>query len=541
MRHALAFLVLTAAAVAGVWTWLGSPALLMPSQLGRGEKLYCVSYTPFRGSQTPLDPSTMIPAAQIEDDLTRLSAVTDCIRTYSVDFGLDQIAGIAAKHGLKVMQGLWLSSSLEKSHYQIETAVALANKYPGTIRSVVVGNEVLLRGDMTATDLANTIRAIKARVHVPVTYADVWEFWLRNRDVANAVDFITIHILPYWEDFPIRAGVALSHIESIRRQVVAAFSGKEVLIGEVGWPSAGRMREGALPSPVNQTRVVQDVLALSKREKFNVNIIEAFDQPWKRALEGTVGGHWGLFDAATRAPKFAGAQAVSNHPLWIWQGVGGIIFTVIIFAVATSVRTKDTPPSLWLAVSMNALVGGILIGWTVENVPIESLGLGGWSRSLSLAAVAIAAPIVLSVATICGTPVPAFFRILGPKNERMQNPVATSAGVILIATMLLAFVVALGLVFDPRYRDFPFAPLTAAIVPFVVHGFVVAQPKGTRPTAEIAGAVVLALSVITFCSMKASPIGSRSGMCGRWRHLLSVWLGCATCQAENQKSGGKGR
>ncbi|MGA7405151.1 MAG: beta-(1-6) glucans synthase [Pseudolabrys sp.] len=496
MRHALAFLVLTAAAVAGVWTWLGSPALLMPSQLGRGEKLYCVSYTPFRGSQTPLDPSTMIPAAQIEDDLTRLSAVTDCIRTYSVDFGLDQIAGIAAKHGLKVMQGLWLSSSLEKSHYQIETAVALANKYPGTIRSVVVGNEVLLRGDMTATDLANTIRAIKARVHVPVTYADVWEFWLRNRDVANAVDFITIHILPYWEDMPIRAGVALPHIESIRRQVVAAFSGKEVLIGEVGWPSAGRMREGALPSPVNQTRVVQDVLALSKREKFNVNIIEAFDQPWKRALEGTVGGHWGLFDAATRAPKFAGAQAVSNHPLWIWQGVGGIIFTVIIFAVATSVRTKDTPPSLWLAVSMNALVGGILIGWTVENVPIESLGLGGWSRSLSLAAVAIAAPIVLSVATICGTPVPAFFRILGPKNERMQNPVATSAGVILIATMLLAFVVALALVFDPRYRDFPFAPLTAAVVPFVVHRFVVAQPKGTRPTAEIAGAVVLALSVI---------------------------------------------
>ena len=81
-------------------------------------------------------------------------------------------------------------------------------------------------------------------------------------------------------------------------------------------------------------------MPLSKREKFNVNIIEAFDQPWKRALEGTVGGHWGLFDAATRAPKFAGAQAVSNHPLWIWQGVGGIIFTVIIFAVATSVQDK---------------------------------------------------------------------------------------------------------------------------------------------------------------------------------------------------------
>ena len=101
------------------------------------------------------------------------------------------------------MQGLWLSSSLPKNSYQVETAVALANKYPGTIRSMVVGNEVLLRGEMTATDLAKTIRAVKARVKVPVTYADVWEFWLRNSEMANVVDFITIHILPYWEDFPI--------------------------------------------------------------------------------------------------------------------------------------------------------------------------------------------------------------------------------------------------------------------------------------------------------------------------------------------------
>ena len=353
-----------------------------------------------------------------------------------------------------------------------------------------------MRGDMTATDLANTIRAVKARVHVPVTYADVWEFWLRNTDVANAVDFITIHILPYWEDFPIPARDAVAHVEAIRRQVVNAFPGKEVLIGEVGWPSAGRMREGALPSRANQARVIQEVLALSKRENFNVNIIEAFDQPWKRALEGTVGGHWGLFDAATRAPKFTGAQAVSNHPLWLWQGGGGILFALIVFGAALTVRTKDTPVSFWVAVSANAFVGGALIGWTIENVPVESLGVGGWSRSLALTAVAIGAPVLLSVAIMCSTPMPAFFRIFGPKEYRMQNPLAQSVGVILAITMLLAFVIALGLVFDPRYRDFPFAPLTAAIVPFLVHGVMVARSKGIRPTAETAGAGALALSVL---------------------------------------------
>jgi exo-beta-1,3-glucanase (GH17 family) len=494
MRHAFACFLLTAMAISGAWAWLGGAVPIPRTQSGP-EKLYCVSYTPFRGSQTPLDPSTMISAAQIEDDLARLAEITECVRTYSVDFGLDQIAGIAAKHGLKVMQGLWLSSSLPKNAYQIETAIALANKYPGTIRSLVVGNEVLLRGEMTATDLATTIRAIKARVKVPVTYADVWEFWLRNTEIANVVDFITIHILPYWEDFPVSARDAVAHVDVIRQQVVNAFPKKEVLIGEVGWPSAGRMREGALPSPVNQARVILDVLALSKRDHFNVNVIEAFDQPWKRALEGTVGGHWGLLKAATRAPKFSGALAVSNHPLWLWQGAGGIIFAAIVFGAAIFVRTKDTPLSIWLAVSVNAFAGGVLLGWTLENIPIESLGFGGWTRSVALAAVAVAVPPAMSFAIMRDMAAPSFADVLGPKGERTRDPFACAIGASTIAVFLLAFVVALGLVFDPRYRDFPFAPLTAAVVPFLMHKLSVARLKGPRSVAETAGAAVIALSV----------------------------------------------
>ena len=496
MRHALTCFAFVAVAIAGVWVWLGSPVLMPYPQVGRAEKLYCVSYTPFRGLQTPLDPATTIPAAQVDDDLARLSEITDCVRTYSVDFGLDQIAGIAAKYGLKVMQGLWLSSHPAKNNYQIETAIALANKYPGTIRAVVVGNEVLLRGDMTATDLGRTIRAVKARVRVPVTYADVWEFWLRNSDIANAVDLVTIHILPYWEDFPVSARRAGAHVDAIRRQVVDAFPGKEVLIGEFGWPSAGRMREGALPSPVNQARVVQDVLELSKRQNFNVNVIEAFDQPWKRALEGTVGGHWGLLDGYSRAPKFSWALPVSNHPSWIWQGVGGILFAVIVFGAAIYMRDEDARTLQWVGVGANALIGGALIGWTVENIPIESLGIAGWARSLMFAAVASLAPVVLSVAIVRKSLVPSFAQLLGPKERRVSEPLGRAAGAIMLAVVLLAFLVALGLVFDPRYRDFPFAPLTAAILPFVVHGFLVGRAKGTRGIAEMSAACVLALSVV---------------------------------------------
>jgi exo-beta-1,3-glucanase (GH17 family) len=518
MRNALSCLALTIVAIAGFWTWLGSPVPMPFPEAGGGAKLYCVSYTPFRGAQTPLDPATMIPASQIENDLTALTKITDCIRTYSVDFGLDQIAGIAAGHGLKVMQGLWLSSNPDKSHYQVETAVALANKYPETIRSIVVGNEVLLRGDMTAADLAETIRSVKARVSVPVTYADVWEYWLRNADVANAVDFITIHILPYWEDIPIAATVASAHVEAIRRQVAGAFPGKDVLIGEVGWPSAGRMREGAQPSPANQARVIQDVLALSKRENFHVNIIEAYDQPWKRALEGTVGGHWGLLDGTTRAPKFLWGEPVSNHPLWLWQSIGGFLFAGAVFGAAIMARTKRTIFMDWLAVAINAFFGGALIGWTIENIPLESFDVGGWLRSLAIAAVAFTAPPVLSAAIVRDTDVPSFARLFNPGAMRVRDPVALVAGVVLVTLMTMSLVVAIALVFDPRYRDFPFAPLTAAVVPFLVHRMMHPRPKGRRCAAEVAGGAVLALS--------AAYIAFNEGL-ANWQ---SLWL-CAALVA----------
>ncbi|MFN3656275.1 MAG: glycosyl hydrolase family 17 protein [Pseudolabrys sp.] len=497
MRLGLSCLAITALVIAVAWSWLGRPVAMPAAPLQTGEKLYCISYAPFRGTQTPLDLTTRITAAQIEEDLARLSRLTNCVRVYSTDYGLDQIAGTAERLGLKVLQGLWLSSHADRNREQIETAVALANKYPDTVRAVVVGNEVLLRGEMTATDLAATMRTVKARVKVPVTYADVWEFWLRNRDVAAAADFITIHILPYWEDFPIRASQAAAHVDAIRRKMAEAFAGKEVIIGEVGWPSAGRMREGALPSPANQARVIQDVLTLAKRDGVKVNVIEAFDQPWKRALEGTVGGHWGLFDDAGRQAKFEWGVPVSNHPLWHWQAAGGVIFAVLVFGMAFSAqRGQGGSPATWLAVSANALAGGLLIGWAVANVPLESLGVGGWLRSLALVAAAVASPLLASVAIMRGVPQPALARIIGPAALRTRDPVALAIGAVSIGTLLLSLLVALGLVFDPRYKDFPFAPLTAAIVPLATHAFAVAQPAGRRGAAELAGAAVLALSVV---------------------------------------------
>jgi exo-beta-1,3-glucanase (GH17 family) len=500
MRLAVACLAAAVAVIAAVWTWLGQPEPMPAAPLKAGDKLWCVSYAPFRGSQSPHQDGIRISAAQIEEDIAQLSKISDCVRVYATDQGIENVVPLAAKYGMKVLQGAWVSNDPVKTQTQVEAALALAERYPQTVQAILVGNEALLRGDISAPDLAALIRSVKARAKVPVTYADVWEFWLRAPDVAAAVDFVTIHILPYWEDFPIGADRAAAHVNDIQKKMAGTFAPKDVIIGEVGWPSQGRMREGALPSPANQARFMQEVLAHAARDKYRVNVIEAFDQPWKRAQEGVVGGHWGLFDDANRAMKFQWGEAVSNHPYWKVQMAGGILYAILVFAVALWARRHsylpDAPARLWLAVTANAMAGGLTIGWTIHNVPVESIGTGGWIRCLALAAAAFAAPLILTVAIMREIPQPAIARIIGPASARTRHKTTIAVGLVAMLTLVVAIITALGLVFDPRYRDFPFAPLTAAAVPFFVASLATARQAGARQVTEMLGAFILVASAI---------------------------------------------
>ena len=52
--------------------------------------------------------------------------------------------------------------------------------------------------------------------------------------------------------------------------------------------------------------------------------------------------------------------------------------------------------------------------------------------------------------------------------QRPRDRLTLALGAILIVLVVLSVQAALGLVFDPRYRDFPFAPLTGAVVPLLL-------------------------------------------------------------------------
>jgi glucan 1,3-beta-glucosidase len=499
LRTPLALLLTSLAAIAAAWWWLAIPIKLTRAPIDPNAKLQCVSYAPFRDHQTSLSPATQVSREQIAEDLAQLAKISDCIRTYAVDLGLDQIPELAAGVGLKVIQGIWLGRDRQKNLTQISTGIRLAREYPQTITALVVGNEVLLHGDMTASDLAATIRSVKAQVNVPVTYADVWEYWLRNRELYDAVDFITVHILPFWENFPVRAKFAAAHVDAIRQQMAAAFPGKEILIGETGWPSEGRMRDAALASRTNQARVVSEILDLARRENFRVNLFEAYDESWKQQLEGTVGGYWGLFDSVRRTLKYPPGVPISNFPLWKLQMGSGMVLAILIFGTAwLTLRRKPWQPRpvAWFAVGISATTAGILFGVAAKKMFYESYGAGGWLLWGALLLAATAAPIVGANALMSGRALPTFLELLGPKNYQTQSMPAIMHGLTLMVTIVIGTETALGLVFDPRDKDFPYAALTMAAVPFAALTLLNRPKKGIRPMAESLFAGVLLVAAI---------------------------------------------
>ena len=286
-------------------------------------RLPCVSYAPFRRTgHSPFDPALTITPAMIEADLRLISTVSRCVRTYGVDHGLDAVPALARQLGLRVILGAWIDSDSRGNGAQLQRALALTRDYADVIDLLVVGNEVLLRGEQTPAALADMLATARLSSRVPVTYADVWEFWRRHGDVLRQhVDVVTIHLLPYWEDTPVDVERAVAHLVTVNAEMQAIFLPLPVLIGETGWPAAGRQRGAATPGRLQQVRFIREVAAKfqASEQKYlpAFNLIEAFDQPWKRKLEGAMGGYWGIF-TADGEQRVALRGPVVADPQW-WQ------------------------------------------------------------------------------------------------------------------------------------------------------------------------------------------------------------------------------
>ena len=308
-------------------------------------KLSSLSFAPFREGHDPMLES-FPNAQQIEEDLALMEKVTHNIRTYaSAEGTMPLIPSLARKYGLTMLQGGWLGSykantnekiaNLKaKNDLEIAALIRSANENPDVVKRVIVGNEVLLRGDLEPEELIEYIRKVKQAVTQPVSYADVWSEYMKHPQLIKEVDFITIHILPYWEDEPIAVENAPVHIERIYKQVQQEAKSlgmdKPILIGESGWPSGGKQRGSAIPSVVNEAKFIRDFINVANKNGFDYNIVEAFNQPWKAAFEGVIGAKWGLYDSS-RQQVFPLTGQVFENPNWFKNVAVSISLLLIVF------------------------------------------------------------------------------------------------------------------------------------------------------------------------------------------------------------------
>jgi glucan 1,3-beta-glucosidase len=494
LGKALTAVVLASAAAFALWAWLGRE---IPLPDAPGGKLQCLSYTPYREGQSPFDKEFVAPRAQIEEDLTRLAAATHCVRTYSSAQGLDAVAEIAPAHGLDVLLGIWIGRHAKDNAREIEAALAAAQAHPAAIRALVVGNETLLRRELTAAQLIEHIEKVRARTTVPLTYADVWEFWLQNPQVAEHVDFITVHILPYWEDLPVSIEASLAHVQEVLDKVKATFPGKRILVGETGWPSEGRSREGAMPSRVNQARFVREFVQLAQRNDVRYNLIEAFDQPWKRKLEGTVGGYWGLFSEQRNA-KWPLVGPVSEYPHWPAAALLASA-TALGLVVWGLLRGLELSLARWASLALVGAALGCLLVLQLRLAVGASKHFPEWAFYLTLIFASGVAWLTLGLKAAApfsgwatATPAPledvrAWLR--SPRFDDLDVPLLLGLvrGVLLFA----AAAIAVSLVFDARYRDFPIAIFAPAAIAFLARGRAAAGPVAETRMERALATVIL--------------------------------------------------
>ncbi len=341
------------------WYWLRGPVQSLQQPLTIKGSISGLAYSPYSRWNAPSDPEK--PDIQlIERDLAQLSRLTRHIRVYGINKS-PELPAIAARYGMSVTLGIWLGGDDSSDLAEMNGAVKIA-RLDKNVTRLIVGNEMLLKQKMTQAQLVSAIRQVRSQVKLPVSTAEPWNVWLDHPQLANEVDFITIHLLPYWEGIAQfnAVGHALFQLDQLRLK----FPGKPVVIGEIGWPSEGVAIKEAQASPAAQAAFVREFIQVAADRSLDSGrdyfLMEAIDQPWKQYEEGRAGAYWGLFDA-TRNPKFTFSEAIYRDPFWLRKlVVSSVVGTLLLLLTLPRIRSLKTRAQLVFALTAQLAISLVI-------------------------------------------------------------------------------------------------------------------------------------------------------------------------------------
>lgn len=338
-------------------------------------KIQGFSFAPYHEGQSAVE--RIYPRReQIDADLALLAGHTHAVRTYSVDGILGEIPALARKHGINVALGAWLDNDRERNEQEVARLLQIVAGTRNVVR-LIIGNEALLRKNLTVEELVAYLERVRGEVEMPVSTAEPWHVWMDHPELVEHVDFLAVHMLPFWE------GISLDHavdyVAARLADLQRRYPGKPIVITEVGWPSNGRMIRQAVASEANQATFLRRFLDRAEQEEYIYYVMEAFDQPWKQETEGSVGAYWGVYDAERR-PKFTFDQPIVKIPEWPVLAVASVVVALITFALllVDSRRLRKRGRSFLAVVAYVAATAAVWIvyDYTQQYLTLANIAVG---------------------------------------------------------------------------------------------------------------------------------------------------------------------
>ena len=360
-----------AALTVSVWAWFNQPEHEPPWPA----TIQGFAFSPFRADQDAV--THKLPTdAEIAADLKLLAGKTYAVRTYTVEGTLADIPVLARKYHINVALGAWIDKDQKMDAAYVARAIAIAKANPNVVR-VIIGNEAVLRGDVSSEELIPYLDEARDEIQQPVSTAEPWHTWIQHPELVAHVDYIAVHMLPYWEG--VGVDQAVPYIAARMRDLEKTFPGKPIVIAEVGWPSDGRARHAAMASTANEATFLRRFLAYAAIQHWTYYVMEAFDQPWKQQTEGAVGAYWGVYNIY-RQPKFTFTQPIVSIPHWqMLAAISVIIAALLLTLLYWDSRTLKKRGRSFLAIivyTVTTAIVWVIYDYTRQYLTITSVVVG---------------------------------------------------------------------------------------------------------------------------------------------------------------------
>lgn len=293
----LLFFALVAAMIAGLWpTSLILEANIESNARSKSKrsasKFLGLCYGPHRDNEDP-DFGIQPTVAEISEDLEFIKDLTVTIRTYGVTDNLEQIPILCEQYGIDCYPGAWISRFACENKRQMDSLIQIAKLELSHVKGLIVGNEVLLRNDISEQQLITFITRARNETNLPIATAETWQDWLDHPQLVDAVDIMFVHIYPYWDHIAVEEGA--DYILEKWNELKTKYPDKTMVIGETGWPSKGESRGNAIPGEANQKKYLTDFVAMAEGNSIDYFYFEIFDEKWKSKFEGEAGSNWGIY------------------------------------------------------------------------------------------------------------------------------------------------------------------------------------------------------------------------------------------------------